>query len=446
MTELTILSTIILTIVLVVTVNDFYSIFFKSNKIYSKKILYMSFILYFLSSVTLNLTSTPPEFNIVIAYLSMLLISLNYKSHVSSKVFGSLFISLFLLASEMLVPHLFSIFFNTSAVELLSREGAVLYLFASARFIPFIIVKIIKFKITLKDMKFDKSNELKFTEWTMIVALPICSMILMHYLYEVSKKFSGEENIVISTSILAIIMFNIIFYTVYFKSLKMAELEATAALQEQQIDYYSNIYEELKTNLSEVQCFKHDTKHTLLNAISELTENENLINKEHLYKKLDLVMENLYLETYKCYTGNSSLDMILNHQVSKATSSGISINLNISPNLDVNIDGKVISIILGNVLDNAYEACKFYSENEIKIDLLNQQENLYIAVTNAYKGELIFEDNLPKTSKVNFSRHGIGLKNIKKLVEDNQGILLINVENGKFMLQIHLVNSEKCFL
>ena len=334
--------------------------------------------------------------------------------------------------------------FDTSIVDLLDNEVAVLYSFTISRFIPFAIIKIIKFKITLKSIQFDKSNELKVVEWTMIVALPICSLILMHSLTEVSKSFSGEANIVISISILVIVIYNIIFYTVYLKSLKMVELEANVALQEQQIEYYNSVYVELKANLNEVHRFKHDTQHTLLNAISQLSEDENIL--KHLYEKLGCVIEHLYLETYRCYTGNASLDMILNHQVAKAKADNISVKLSISPNLDVNIDGTVLSIILGNAVDNAYEACKNHGESEIKIEILNQKENLYIAVENAYKGSLIFENNLPKTSKEHGSRHGLGLKSIKKLVQDHQGILSINTENGIFMLQIYLINSEKCYL
>ena len=129
MTEITMFSTIVLTIVLVITVNDFYSIFFKSNKIYSKKILYLSFLIYILNSIFLNFISTPPEVNIVVSYISMLLITLNYKSHLSGKVFSSLFITVILLASEMIIPHIFSTLFNTTATELLKHEVAVLYLF-----------------------------------------------------------------------------------------------------------------------------------------------------------------------------------------------------------------------------------------------------------------------------------------------------------------------------
>ena len=215
MTEITILSTIILTIVLAITLHDFYSMFFKSNAIHSKKILFVSFIVYFLSSIALNLISTPPELNIIITYIITLLIAMNYRVHLSSKIFSSLFITAIFLASEILTPHLFSVIFNTSAIMLLENEVAVLYLFAISRFIPFTIIKIIKFNIILKGVQFDKSNELQFVKWTMIVALPICSLILMYCLYELSKSLVGDANIVISISILVIIMFNLIFYAVY---------------------------------------------------------------------------------------------------------------------------------------------------------------------------------------------------------------------------------------
>ena len=54
---------------------------------------------------------------------------------------------------------------------------------------------------------------------------------------------------------------------------------------------------------------------------------------------------------------------------------------------------------------------------------------------------LVFENGLPLTTKQDKSMHGIGLKSIRKLVEDQNGYFNIKTENYIFSLEILLFHE-----
>lgn len=345
-----------------------------------------------------------------------------------------------ILAFELLVVNVASGVLNMPNSELLENSVIELILFASARLIPFIILKIIKITFSNIKTNMNLQYDLKLAEWGIVVMLPSFSFVLICLMYKISEISSGIGNSYISASILLILLLNIVFYSVYTKVLKLAKTEADLLLQERQNQHYSSQYDELKMNLEEVHKFKHNTKHILVNAITELSVENNIEINSLVHGKLDKMIDDFYLETYKCYTGNSSLDMILNYQVAKAEKHNIELSMQISSDIKINIEGKVLAIILGNALDNAIEACQKYDKKEIEIVLLNQNGNFYLSISNEYEGKLQYQDDLPLTSKENPKLHGVGLGSIKQLVESNHAFMVITTENNKFILQITFIN------
>ncbi|MFI3177366.1 MAG: GHKL domain-containing protein [Eubacteriales bacterium] len=443
MAVITVFTTIILTTILAISIYDFYSLFFKEENVISKRMLILGITAYFCISVCMNLFEKPSEFNMIITYISLFIISLVYKGNLISKIFVAFFTTLAIVGFEMIPVYIASGLFEKTIDILLSDEITVLMLFAFSRLIPYIFLQVIKIVVAKRKNKTNTTHNLKLEEWGIIITLPLFSVSLIFLIYKVSESLKGVESLYISVSILLILLLNIIFYSIYMKTLKLTQIEANLVLQEQQNHYYINQYDELKLNLDEVHKFKHDAKHIFLNAIMEFSEESNIPVSDVLFHRVNTMIEDLYLENYKCYTGVSSIDMILNYQSNKAEKYKINFITNISQNLEINIDSKTLAIIIGNALDNAIEACIKHSKGEVEIVLLNNNDNLYISVSNEYEGEIIFQDELPLTNKDNPRVHGIGLNNIRQLVKSNNGFMSITTESNVFSLQITFVNMRK---
>lgn len=152
------------------------------------------------------------------------------------------------------------------------------------------------------------------------------------------------------------------------------------------------------------------------------------------------------------WSGNDIVDAILNHTHVQAKKNGIHMDINAEYPKDCTISSDDICVILFNLLDNAMEAslkcgnainCKEnhkitkQSENEasspvISVTIRRIHQFLIIKVQNPY-------NNLPKkrfglftSSKSNTSHHGIGLKNVKEIVEKYHGSLEFETNNMKF--------------
>ena len=103
------------------------------------------------------------------------------------------------------------------------------------------------------------------------------------------------------------------------------------------------------------------------------------------------------------------------------------------------MDSMDIYSLFGNILDNAIEAVKAFPKNQRTVSLNVKSVNNFVIVTlrNRYKGELIFRDGLPETSKTKEKGfHGYGMKSVRYTVRHYGGELSIAAKDGIFNLNI----------
>ncbi len=202
---------------------------------------------------------------------------------------------------------------------------------------------------------------------------------------------------------------------------------------DKQIELYAQHYEELKDNLSELYIYKHDIKHKMLAALSELD-----LNQRDSIKKFDHLLDESL--TYHFYSNHKSIDMILNYGANKAASLGIKAEIRVQQGLEVHIDDKELCVILGNLIDNSIEACEKYKQNYFVAELKNSNGNLFLKVENSYKGILEMRDGLPITTKDNKREHGKGLLSVERLVEANRGFMKVDTSACQFKVTILFPN------
>lgn len=141
-------------------------------------------------------------------------------------------------------------------------------------------------------------------------------------------------------------------------------------------------------------------------------------------------------------TGNVMIDAILNNKISMAKHKGIAVEAKaiVPSKFETDITEVDISIILGNLMDNAMEACMKLDEEEqrfirVYIDVLKGQ--LYIYVMNAAANDMKRVGNRYVTTK-DSRYHGLGLFRIDKVVEKYKGYLDRQHEEGVFATEIML--------
>ena len=130
-------------------------------------------------------------------------------------------------------------------------------------------------------------------------------------------------------------------------------------------------------------------------------------------------------------------DVILNSKISLAKSKNIAVIADAHVPVSLTTSEIDLCIIMGNLFDNAIEACMQLSEEErmirIYMDMKNTQ--LYISFTNfTASGKMEKAGGRFRTTKG--EGHGFGLVRIDTIIERLEGYLSRNSEDGAFTTEI----------
>jgi sensor histidine kinase regulating citrate/malate metabolism len=135
-------------------------------------------------------------------------------------------------------------------------------------------------------------------------------------------------------------------------------------------------------------------------------------------------------------SGNVMVDAILNSKLSLAKSRGININARAMTPGELAISEIDLCVILGNLLDNAMEACTLLSDRFIRVYIDVKRGHLYISVTNSSKGRAVKQNGRYVSAKGGF--HGLGILRVDRLVDKYGGYVKRRDEEGVFTCEIML--------
>ncbi len=141
-------------------------------------------------------------------------------------------------------------------------------------------------------------------------------------------------------------------------------------------------------------------------------------------------------------TGNVGLDAILSSKVSIAQKKGVEVSCTAKVPKSLTITDVHLCAIVGNLLDNAIEACEKIKAGEgaaipkkfIRIYIGLFKEQLYISVSNSTSARRRHKLTELVTSKK--GEHGFGLRRIDKIAEQYDGFVNRKNEPGVFATEV----------
>lgn len=137
-------------------------------------------------------------------------------------------------------------------------------------------------------------------------------------------------------------------------------------------------------------------------------------------------------------SGNLMADAILNSKLTLAGKKGIRVNCKAVLPASLSIEDVDLCVLLGNLLDNALEACEKIPPDQrfLRIYMTVNGSQLYISVQNSAKEELNFNERNYISQKR--GRHGLGMKRVKALTDKYDGYLTLANEPGIFAAEATL--------
>lgn len=195
--------------------------------------------------------------------------------------------------------------------------------------------------------------------------------------------------------------------------------------------------EQIAKSDQQLRSFRHDLKNHLI-VINSMFEQGDSQGARNYFSKLtsDTVS---FMKRYS--TGNTVVDSLLEVKCSAAAENDTEIDFSgmIPPE---GIDNKDMCTCMGNLIDNAVEACaKSDATEKKKIEIFGKVKNnmLIITVRNPVDNS-IAEGKVKniKTSKKDIKAHGFGLKNVAAVAARYEGSLDMKIEDGFFISELVL--------
>ena len=212
---------------------------------------------------------------------------------------------------------------------------------------------------------------------------------------------------------ICIVYMNICICYLYFLLKSYFKKLASATTQNKVFKSELYFYKQLNQSQTELSAIKHDLKNQYLLLLGLACHDDTANIKRYLENALDSLKH-----TDNYYTEDYLLNFLINDKKNLADQHHIIFQAKVFLSKHSRLDSDILAILLGNLIDNAINALnRLPADQEKKINILIKQanHNLLIELTNRF-------DIREVTARKHRESAGIGIKNIKKIVHDHNGI------------------------
>lgn len=266
--------------------------------------------------------------------------------------------------------------------------------------------------------------------WSILIAIPVISIVLL--LVMIMNNLNHRIILVsISTGILIINL--LIFYLYDILVSAYWKLEESAVF-ERQLASYSNQLNVMIQSEEKVTALRHDMKHHLNELLIMANRNKDREVVNYIQNM------NTYFSNPCEYSrgGNKEVDSLINYMLNKAEEVLERVDYEINVPKELEIRSFDLTIIIGNLLENAIEAAKDAQEKWIEVSLNYERGMLFIRIRNSYSNAVQKRGENYITTKKKIEEHGIGLQNVKKVVDSYKGEMQIADQDNIFDVKIIL--------
>ncbi|OCA96363.1 hypothetical protein BGS1_07745 [Clostridium beijerinckii] len=370
-----------------------------------------------------------------------------YYKYASVFLGATMFITIYLVFEESILKKIFTMFtvwilshiiliISSYIISLVYIEDYNLYtsylmslrIFIQSAVLPLIYLYI---RHPYKKMLESASNDI-------IKIISFYSIIIFLFLNNYYDFYNDRVDLYSGFNSLLNVIIIILSYIVVFIAIgsinKNMELEYKFKIIDTQVELQKQNYKSLNKAIESYYELKHEIRHHML-VVKSMIDAKNYIAASEYMEKLT---ESEISKNVGILCKNFTVDSILKYYMSIARKNDIDFKVNLNIPEDINIDKLDLSIVIGNCVKNAIEACdniKDKGKKYINIRAEIKGFQLIVKIKNSFNGQIIKEGNIIKTSKTE-EGHGIGLINIRNIVEKYNGYLNIKYDYNEFEVDI----------
>lgn len=387
----------------------------------NKYIEIISYIIYYLFNTINYIFINIPNLTLIINMISIFIIMYNYKIPFIIRISCSIFTISLLMLPEVILYRAF----NTSLDNFFSFSRHIdLYLIIFCEILLILIYFIVKLIL--------KINKIMYMNLYIILISIMCIICNILDIIEMNK-----HNLLFSLSLVIIICISVSSLCVYSRVIKYQDYKLKNTIIEKQNKYYKKHLLTISNFNKTAKSVKHDYKNHI-NVIKSLLD---LYKIDELKEYVNNICDNIEKIEMLNFTENLIIDSILSFKIDELKQNNIKYNFNIKVPNKLNINSLDITIIISNLIDNAIEAINrnYCKDNFINLEMIIKDNILIIKSKNSFDGIVNKKGNTILSRKNDNINSGIGLFNIKNLVEKYNGLMEINYDKAVFNVDISLI-------
>ena len=273
--------------------------------------------------------------------------------------------------------------------------------------------------------------------WAHLWLIPATFYVIWYYhLY-----FAGHSSLEIATDLkhaLFLLIINAGAFLVYHTSilLLIAQEENAKLTQNNYLLTLQNIqYENLQQRIDEARRAKHDVRHHA-HLTLEYLRNGKLAELEAYLEQYSSSLPDAQPITY---CENYEANILLNYFSQQAQHYGIAMDAFVQLPQEIALEETALSVLLGNLLENAVDACKEVESGEKKITVRGKVSDgfVYLDISNNYCGPLN-QDKSGNYLSTKKNGKGLGLQSVSNLVKLHNGVFEVDAKENVFCVSLIL--------
>jgi sensor histidine kinase YesM len=284
-------------------------------------------------------------------------------------------------------------------------------------------------------------SEIPLLYFLSILLIPVSSIYVMHHIFLIAAVHS-EYMILSATASFLLLVVNYIIFEVYDWISRNAELREQNRLYAQQLELCSQQAEERESLYLEIRTIRHDLKNHLSGLLGMVQTGQISNAEEYILRMLDIGAGNRPAEVSR--SGNIVIDSLINNAYAAAQKDNIQFDVNVLVPASLPFESGHLAIILGNLLENALEACRDIPDGKgfICLDISYAKGIFQLCIKNNYQAKRK-KDNIGHylTTKNDNIYHGLGLSSINHAVVNYHGQMDITDNDNLFQVIVVMYGS-----
>lgn len=372
---------------------------------------------------------------VVLLLIFIIAMSLFYNQSSQRQIFGSIILHVIISFTELIVGFTLSAILKTAVIEILDTE------------LHFVVGVIVSKGIAYGAIKvfsvFYKKNVdmIKSKMFIMYLFFPILTFLIGVILIGIAGVVINPFISAISAiSIMLLALANMLIFYLFEQNIKQVQKESKIELINHSLVLEKNYLEKLVALQNKSNKVEHDIKNQLF-AIAGLVQN----NDEQAQIALLKICEDITAKQKLILLNNISIDALLNNKIEIMKAN----NIKFFPELFIGDTGKIndldMCVVLGNILDNAIDACILNKLEDNKIFLSIKDDDIYIKILikNSIDKKVEIENNTIITKKKNKFKHGFGIENTKEILKNYNGNIVLESSEEYFFVAIIMEKSPQ---